>query len=84
MYLSIQKVQRLRTNFLKQAKTVKSQTSRGGRCLSRPYLGRNDCMAISSNMILIMLAKMRAGDRKDCLLSAVTILQFQNPLAVWM
>lgn len=50
----------------KQANTVKLQT-RGGRCLSRRYLGRKGCTAISSNMIPTMSAKMRAGDRKGCL-----------------
>lgn len=68
--------------YRKQANTVKLQT-RGGRCLSRRYLGRKGCMAISSNMIPIMLDKMRAGDRKGCLSSAVAILQFQNPTHVW-
>lgn len=65
----------------KQANTVKLQT-RGGRCLSRRYLGRKGCTAISSNMIPIMSAKMKAGDRKGCLPSAVANLQFQNPTHV--
>lgn len=40
-------------------------------------------MAISSNMTPIMSAKMRAGNGKGCLPSAVAILQFQNPVNVW-
>lgn len=67
--------------YRKQANTVKLQM-RGGRCLSRHYLGRKGCMATSCNMIPIMSVKMRAGDRKGCLPSAVAILQFRNPTHV--
>lgn len=67
--------------YRKQANIVKLQM-RGGRCLSRRYLERKGCMAISSNMIPIMSVKMRASDRKGYLPSAVAILQFRNPTHV--